>query len=101
MKGLWFSIIIACTLLIASTALAQSTPILIGGEDTELSQDGIITGSGSSERGGLGAALLDTFTVNYQPLGEGDFMDNVFPDPERYSLQMNIPEGLLDYQCRA
>ena len=84
----------------AGEVLSQSTAILIGGEDTELSPDGVITGRGSSQFGGLGAALLDTFNIYYQPLGEGEFQDNLFPDPEVYSFQMDIPGGLPNYQSQ-
>ncbi|MFH0765298.1 MAG: hypothetical protein V2A61_02645 [Calditrichota bacterium] len=79
---------------------AASTPILIGGEGAELWDDGTTHGNGSSARGGLGVAVLDTFNVHYQPLGEGEFGDNLFPDPEFYSFQMNIPDRLPEYQSR-
>lgn len=90
----------ACLICFSVVVFAQSTPILIGGEGTELSPDGIITGNGSMEMGGLGAALLDTFIIHYQPLGEGDWVDEPFPDPEVYSFQMNIPAGVPDYQSQ-
>jgi len=92
--------LIICLILSAGDGYSQSTVILIGGEETELSNEGVITGRGSSLYGGLGAALLDTFNIYYQPLGEGDFQDNLFPDPEVYSFQMNIPEGLPNYQSQ-
>jgi len=97
LKSLFF---IGCMLFSAGMTIAESTTILIGGEGTELSPEGGITGNGASETGGLGAAVLDTFTIHYQPLGEGEWMDNVFPDPEFYSFQMNIEGGLPDYQCQ-
>ncbi|NQT33673.1 right-handed parallel beta-helix repeat-containing protein, partial [bacterium] len=100
MKTSGIILFIACLLFISGTVQAQSTPILIGGEDTELSPEGVISGSGSSEWGGLGAAVLDNFNIYYQPLGEGDFVDNFFPDPEVYSFQMNIPDALPNYQSQ-
>ena len=92
--------LVSCLLFGTRETAAQSTAILFGGDDTELSPGGVISGSGSSALGGLGAAVLDTFNIYYQPLGEGDFVDNLFPDPEVYSFQMNIPEGLPDYQSQ-
>lgn len=82
----------------SSRSFSQSTPIFFGGEGTELSSEGVLSGNGASESGGSGAAILEDFTLFYLPLGEGDWENNVFPDPELYSLQMNIPEGLPDYQ---
>ncbi|MDP8240670.1 MAG: right-handed parallel beta-helix repeat-containing protein [Candidatus Hatepunaea meridiana] len=100
MKPIDILLFVISLLFITGTALSESTPILIGGEDTELSPDGVISGNGSSEWGGLGAAVLDTFNIYYQPLGEGDFVDNLFPDHEVYSFQMNIPDGLPNYQSQ-
>ena len=100
MKTLTTVIVIAGILIFPVIVSAQTTAIIFGGEDTELSPEGIITGNGSSSLGGLGAAALDTFNIYYQPLGEGDFVDNLFPDPEVYSFQMNIPEGLPNYQSQ-
>ena len=90
--------LVTCLILSVGDVCSQSTVILVGGEETELSNEGVISGGGSSLYGGLGAALLDTFNIYYQPLGEGDFQDNLFPDPDIYSFQMNIPEGLPNYQ---
>ena len=100
MKTIIRAFLLICLMTSASDVFSQSTTILFGGEETELSPEGVITGRGSSQFGGLGAALLDTFNIYYQPLGEGDFQDNLFPDPEVYSFQMNIPEGLLNYQSQ-
>jgi hypothetical protein len=100
MRSLLILLLIVCLAIFSSTLLAQTTEILIGGEDTELSPDGVISGNGCLSFGGLGAAVLDTFNIYYQPLGEGDFQDNLFPDPEVYSFQMNIPDGLPDYQSQ-
>ncbi|MCF7810492.1 T9SS type A sorting domain-containing protein [bacterium] len=91
-------LLIICLSIFSSTLLAQTTEILIGGEGTELSPDGVISGNGCLSWGGQGAAVLDTFNIYYQPLGEGDFQDNLFPDPEVYSFQMNIPDGLRNFQ---
>ncbi len=97
-----FGIISAALLFILGMAFnlahAQSTPIVIGGEGTELAGEGVLTGNGASQSGGLGAAVLENFTLYYQPLAEGDWVNNVFPDPELYSLQIDIPDGLPDYQ---
>ncbi|MBT7618023.1 MAG: hypothetical protein HN590_12140, partial [Calditrichaeota bacterium] len=100
MKAIIVITLVTCFVLIAGDVHSQSTEILIGGEETELTNEGVISGRGSSLHGGLGAALLDTFNIYYQPLGEGDFQDNVFPDPEVYSFQMNIPAGLPNYQSQ-
>ncbi len=85
-------------LVITHLAFAETTPILIGGEGTELSEDGVISGNGSTAMGGLGAAVTDTFIIYYQPLGEGDWGDNVFPDPEVYSFQMDLVDHLPVWQ---
>ncbi|HHE46673.1 MAG TPA: T9SS type A sorting domain-containing protein [Bacteroidetes bacterium] len=87
-------------LVITHLTLAETTPILIGGEGTELSEEGVLTGNGSSAMGGLGAAVLDTFIIYYQPLGEGDWVDNIFPDPEVYSFQMDLVDHLPVWQSR-
>jgi len=93
-------LIITFLMVSAGAALAESTPINIGGKGTELSPEGVISGKGASETGGLGAAILDAFTINYQPLGEGDWKDNDFDDQKFYNFQMNIPDGLPDYQSQ-
>ncbi|NQU04823.1 MAG: right-handed parallel beta-helix repeat-containing protein [Calditrichaeota bacterium] len=100
MRSLFTLFLVVCLSIYSSMLFAQTTEILIGGEDTELSPEGVISGNGCFEWGGLGAAVLDEFNIYYQPLGEGDFVDNLFPDPEVYSFQMNIPDGLPNYQSQ-
>ena len=85
-------------LVMTHLAFAETTLILIGGGGTELSEDGVISGNGSTAMGGLGAAVTDTFIIYYQPLGEGDWGDNVFPDPEVYSFQMDLVDHLPVWQ---
>ncbi|MDP8206538.1 MAG: right-handed parallel beta-helix repeat-containing protein [Candidatus Electryonea clarkiae] len=91
---------IACLLASVEILFAESSLILIGGEDTELSDEGVITGNGSTAMGGDGAALLDTFILYYQPLGEGEWHDEPFSDPQVYSFLMDMVDGLTDYQSQ-
>ena len=45
---------------------------------------------------GSSGSITADFTINYQPLGTGSYVDNVFPDNENYTF--SIGSGLIDYQ---